>query len=309
MACWSQRYGWASVYWFRVPLAMLALGLSWLLPAPKGGSIHGFDSVGAILLVVWMGTMLLAFAMLVQWQNRFVPAVLLLLSLVAFGAFLVQEVAHPQPMIRLSLFNLDFTLINAANVVVNFAAFGVLILIPYYLVSLSGMNLAVGGAVLAVAAAGTVIGSWFAGRFSRHVSIQRLVLAGIVLNIVGLWGISTWTYATPLIGIALALFAQGLGLGLFQVGYSDHVTGTLPLADRGVAGSLSMVTRTIGVVLGATAFPAAFTYFPSASASLGRANLRCVPAGFQATFHHAAIGLALAFSLSAVRPRMWRIRS
>ena len=149
------RYGWASVYWFRVPLAILALVLSWLLPAPKGGSMHGFDSVGAILLVAWVGALLLALAMLGYSFKPLVLAGLLLLSLVAFGTFLLHEIAHPQPMIRLSLFNVDFILLNAANIVVNLAAFGVLILIPYYLVSLSGTDLPAAGAVLAVAAVGT----------------------------------------------------------------------------------------------------------------------------------------------------------
>ena len=36
------------------------------------------------------------------------------------------------------------------------------------------------------------------------------------------------------------LLAQGIGLGLFQVAYTDLVTGRLPLRDRGVAGSLTM---------------------------------------------------------------------
>jgi len=45
---------------------------------------------------------------------------------------------------------------------------------------------------------------------------------------------------------------QGIGLGLFQLAYSDIVTATLPLRDRGVAGSLVLLTRTLGTVTAAS---------------------------------------------------------
>ena len=54
------------------------------------------------------------------------------------------------------------------------------------------------------------------------------------------------------------MFANGIGVGLFQVAYFDIVTGTLPRGDRGVAGSLAMVTRTLGIVAGATLLMLAF---------------------------------------------------
>jgi Zn-dependent protease len=44
---------------------------------------------------------------------------------------------------------------------------------------------------------------------------------------------------------------QGIGVGLFQVAYTDIVLRSSPRADRGVAGSLSVLTRTIGTVTGA----------------------------------------------------------
>ena len=38
--------------------------------------------------------------------------------------------------------------------------------------------------------------------------------------------------------MALILSVQGIGVGLFQVAYTDIVIRSSPLADRGVAGSL-----------------------------------------------------------------------
>ena len=115
----------------------------------------------------------------------------------------------------------------------------------------------------------------------RASRVGRLALAGVVLSIAGLWTISTWTPATALAVMALSLLLQGLGVGLFQVAYADLVIATLPTEDRGVAGSLTMVTRTIGVVGGATGLSAAFRHFEGA-ASASAAQAEALPRGLPA---------------------------
>jgi len=294
------HWDWPAVFWFRVPLAVLALALSGLIAAsPKRASIQGFDAIGAILLVAWMGALLLAFATLPGPFSGAIPSCLALLSLVAFAAFLVRESRYPQPLIRLALFaDPSFAILNAASVAMNLAAFGVLLLVPYFLARIAGLEVSIGGAVLALAAVGIVVGAWLAGRFARQVAVGRLAVAGIVLNIVGLWAISTWTQATPLATVGLSLFVQGLGVGIFQVGYTDYVAATLPLADRGVAGSLAMVTRTIGIVIGATGLSAAYTHFEASAYGSGLPAPDAFLAGFQLTFQYVAMGLALWLALS-----------
>jgi MFS family permease len=303
------RWGWAAVFWFRLPIALLALALSHLIAStPKGGSMRGFDAAGAILLVLFMSALLLAFAYWPGPLPRALPLGLLALALAFFVAFCLKELSSPQPLIRLSLFaDPSFSLLNVINIVANFAAFAVLILVPYYLLNISGWDASAGGAVLATSAVGTVVGSWLVGRLGQHLAIGFLALAGLVLNTAGLWAISTWTETSSLAVVVGALFAQGVGIGLFQVGYSDYVTGALPVEERGVAGSLTMVTRTIGVVLGATGLSAAFTHF-QAVASLAQAPAsEAFLAGFQATFGAVALGLAVVVVVSLCNKRTWRL--
>jgi len=61
-----------------------------------------------------------------------------------------------------------------------------------------------------------------------------------------------WTEDTPTALRVIGLFVQGLGLGLFQLAYTDVVTAALPVEDRGVAGSLALLTRTLGTVSAAS---------------------------------------------------------
>src|SRR5207253_649944 len=104
--------------------------------------------------------------------------------------------------------------------------------------------------------------------------------------------------------MGLSLLLQGVGLGLFQVAYADLVTATLPPEDRGVAGSLTILTRTIGVVGGATGLSAAFHIFETTALSAGAPAADAFLAGFQATFFYAAVALALCLAMSMVRPRI-----
>ena len=83
------------------------------------------------------------------------------------------------------------------------------------------------------------------------------------------------------------------------------MTATLPPQDRGVAGSLTILTRTIGIVGGATALSAAFRAFEAAALSAGMTAADAFLAGFQATFFYAAAGLALCLAIGLLRPRIW----
>ena len=191
---------------------------------------------------------------------------------------MIREARHPEPIIRPSLFrDIDFAVMNAASVAVHLAAFSVLLLVPYYLLRIAGLDVAVGGIVLAIGAGGTVVGSWLAGRLAARTRIGRLALAGVVLGIAGLWAVSAWTPATGLVVMGLSLLVQGVGVGLFQVAYADLVTATLPIADRGVAGSLITVTRTIGIVGGATGLSAAVRHFETAALSSRGERDGCLP--------------------------------
>ena len=302
-----ERAGWPAVFWSRAPIVLVALALSWLIPAgPRSGSMCGFDAVGAALLVVWFSALLLVFAVDAGPLGLALPLGLAVLAVLGFAAFAIRQARQPQPLIRLSLFrDAGFAVMNAASIAVNLTAFAVLLLVPYYLVRIAHLDAAAGGIVLACGAGGTVIGSWLAGRLAARVAIGRLALAGVVLSIAGLWTISTWTPTATLSLLASSLLLQGLGVGLFQVAYADLVIATLPAGDRGVAGSLTIVTRTIGVVGGVTALSAAFRHFEAAALSSGADAAQAFLAGFQTTFFYAACALALSLAISMLRPRTW----
>ena len=244
-------WDWPAVFWFRIPIAVGALLLLRGLPkSPPRQAGDRFDVVGGIALVLGLVTMLLALNRIREFSAIWFA----LLSVAAFAAFVVREKRAVHPIIAMKVLKLPgFALLNLVSVLANLAAFSVWLLVPYLLARLPGYTLAVSGAILAAAAAGAVLAAPIAGRLvGRSISAERLAMIGAVAISAGLFMISAWTEQTPIALRVAGLVVQGVGLGLFQLAYSDIVTAVLPLRDRGVAGSLVLLTRTLGTVTAAS---------------------------------------------------------
>jgi len=98
-----------------------------------------------------------------------------------------------------------------------------------------------------------------------------------------------------------AMMLQGIGLGLFQVAYFDLATATIPRQNRGVAGSLVMMTRTLGIVIGATTLMLVFQGLQTSAAGGGVTQAQAFLAGFRDAFRYAAAIPALALVCAFLR--------
>ncbi len=303
------RFGWSAVFWFRAPIAALAFAVALGLPTPPArGTGQRFDAVGASLLALATCLMLLALNQLRSpaWAAGFAVAAGL-----CTAGFIRREQRCPQPIIDIRLFrDPDFSLINLSNILLNLAGFAVLLLAPFALARVPGLAEWKIGAVLAASPVGTMLAAPLCGRLAERVPALWLMLAGALMIAGGLFAIgalATAGLARTLPGLACAMFVQGAGQGLFQVTYLDAVTGALPARERGIAGSLGMLTRTFGLVTGATVLMLAFQASRAFQAAHGLSESAAFLAGLRMTFQGAAIIpliLALAWMLrSRVRAR------
>jgi MFS family permease len=289
-------WDWPAVFWFRIPIAIVALLLLRRLPtAPPRLTSDRFDIPSGIALALGLVTMLMA----INRIREFSALWLGLLSVLAFACFAFRQSHAERPIIAKEVFKLPgFALLNLVSVLVNIAAFSVWLLVPYYLTQVPGYTLTEGGAILAAGAAGAALAAPVGGRLTgRLFSAERLAIAGNVAIGAGLLLLGAWTEQTPTILLVAGLIVQGVGLGLFQLAYSDIVTATLPLTERGVAGSLALLTRTLGTVTAASVF---FLVFETLQAKLGFFE------SFQQTFQLAALLAFVAAGLLAISSRRSR---
>jgi MFS family permease len=246
------RWGWPAVFWFRAPIALISLLFLRGLPSAPARNGERFDIVGALLLALGLTAMLLG----INAASRLGPDVetmaLLIIAAASLVLFAWWEARAARPIVRIELFrDPGFAAINFVYALMNLAAFSVLLFVPYFFVRFSVMPLPLAGAVLAAGSVATALASPPAGRLIARIAAERVGAFGILAVGGGLFLIGLWPADITPAMMALTLSVQGIGVGLFQVAYTDIVIRSSPLADRGVAGSLSILTRTIGTVTGA----------------------------------------------------------
>jgi MFS family permease len=297
-------WDWPAVFWFRAPLALAAFLLAWLLPAgTRPATRENFDAIGGLLLVLAISAMLLA---LNQLQHINETVLWLLLATLATGlagwGFIAQERRTPRPIIDLRYFHgFDFSLLNAANIALNLAGFAVLLLVPFYLNRVGALTPREIGLLLAASPAGTALTAPIAGRLATRIPPRRLALIGAAAMAVGQLLIATAGAPLDVLMLAAAMGLQGCGVGLFQVAYFDIVTTSIPRSDRGVAGSLVMMTRTIGTVTAATVLMLAFQTLRGMASDQGADDATAFLSGFDGTFRITAALPAIVVLLGLTR--------
>lgn len=308
------RWGWPAVFYFRAPLALLSAILMLLVlrrpVAVKAG--QRFDAFGAVTVTLSLAGLLLAFN---QAQHRgWLSLPVLLLCVTACGCltlFLRHESRFPEPLIDLGLFRqMAFTIANIVHVLANAAGFTILLLVPYYLLNYYHATATVGGLLLAMAPLGSVFASPISGWLLSRFAARHLSLYGLLLIATGVWGISLWQENSALRLIAGTLWLQGAGLGLFQVANMNFVMSVIPRTHQGVAGSLTVLTRTIGVVgcatvgslLLATLQAHYITHLQTSGISATEANTQAFVLAFQKVFLGATAVAIMAAAL------MWSSR-
>ena len=294
-----QSWGWPAVFLFRAPLALIAL----LFPAePHTNSRlavrEPVDIIGAILLALGISTLLLTLNRVQHLKGQeFLAFLLLATATTCLFGFFHWEKRVAQPIVNLGLFRArGFAGLNIASVLIYLTSFSVLLLGPYYLVRLTGLSAIIAGGVLGASFVGSLIASPLAGWAVERVPAGRVAALGASLSAAGLVLIGSWEpgAAGQAITILGTLMLQGFGVGLFQVAYMDIVMRTLPRHHRGVAGSIAMLSRSVGVVTGATLLTLVFHTIEATRLAGGDMPAASFLTGFRATFWSAGVVAGLA---------------
>jgi MFS family permease len=183
--------------------------------------------------------------------------------------------------------------------------FAIWLLIPYYIVNVLGYPAATGGLLLMACPLTTALAAPLAGGLSDTLGTSRLSAVGLGLEALGLWSISRLDASAQAWEVMIALGLVGFGLGMFQTPNMSFVMGAIPRQQQGVAGGMSQMMRTLGVVLGVTGASILFSSrqamhtarLPEPGATTAQAF---IPA-LQDVFSICAIVCAVAFALALSR--------
>ena len=249
-------FDWRAVYLFRIPLALVLTILAFrhpLLPSEQPES-QRFDLVGALTLAASVAGFLFAVSRGrdLGWTSPLVFS-LLAGSSVCFAGFVLTEMRVTAPVVNLSLFRHPaFAVANILNVLASCSMFAIWLLVPYYIVNALGYSATTGGLLLTATPLATALAAPLAGKLADRLGTGVLSSFGLGLETLGLWGISQLDSDSGALTVIIVLAGVGLGLGMFQTPNMSFVMGAIPREQQGVAGGMSQMMRTLGVVLGVT---------------------------------------------------------
>ena len=302
-----QIWGWPAVFWFRAPIAFAALlFLAGLPAAPRSAVREPIDLVGALLLALAISTLLLMFNQLRGFERQaLLPVTLAVIAAASIIGFIRWEDRVAQPIVNLGFFRTErFAAVNLASVLIYLTSFAVLLFGPYYLVRFTNLSAATAGGVLSMSFIGSIAASPLAGWLIERRPAGRIAACGALLSGTGLAAMGEWNQSASGEAIVIigTLILQGFGVGLFQVAYMEIVMRTLPRQHRGVAGSIAMLSRSLGVVGGATLLTLAFNAIEASQIAAGRVPAEGFLTSFSLIFRLAGMTSALAGLLVLAAP-------
>jgi DHA2 family methylenomycin A resistance protein-like MFS transporter len=246
------RFGWRSIFFVVVPLAVLTLVLvRWVAESadPTGQRI---DLPGQALAIVGLG--LLATGA-IEGQSRgwlWPPIVACWLgSLLALGAFVAVERRTAYPLVPLEVFGQRaFRGSLGVAAAMTFGMYGMLFLVPLYLQSVLGQTATAAGLLLIPMGLTFALCSVVSGRMSTVVGPRVLIGGGMALSAIGLGALTGLSQASVSAQFVVAMVVVGLALGLQTGPLMAVAVANAPAGRAGMASGLINVARMLGATLG-----------------------------------------------------------
>ena len=207
-----------------------------------------FDWPGNLLIALTLGPAVIGGAHFSALTGKLALAV----SLVFLFLFLIREKKAPDPLVDLKMFRTNTT--YSFGCIVQFISyagtFGVTFLMSLYLQTVYGMSAAEAGTVLMVQPLTMAVTAPFSGNLADRLAPNRVAAAGMVLCTAALAVLAFTGTDTTLYTILPALFALGLGIGLFTSPNMSIIMGSVPRSFYGAASAMTGEMRTIGMTFG-----------------------------------------------------------
>ena len=260
-----QVTGWRWIFWFTVPVALLAvvvLGLTLPRDARALGK-HPIDWPGMMAMTVAVTSLVLAMA----WGGTLIPwgslpfMGLVALAVAAAVVFVLLERRAAEPIIPMGLFrNRNFVLCSVTGLFLNISFMGALNYLPTYFQIVDDLSPEVAGLVCTATSVGILITStatgWVASKTGRY---KGMLVAMCVVSTVGLFLLSRMQVHEALWVPVLYLFVLGFGMGLGMQLLVLVVQNEFPHAMVGTATAANNFFRQIGASVGTALVGALFT--------------------------------------------------
>jgi DHA2 family multidrug resistance protein len=251
----SDSWSWHWIFFINVPIALLCIfgALRLLVPAETLKQKLGIDTVGLVLLVIWIGALqiMLDIGREHDWFEDTTIIILALVALVGGALFVAWELTEKHPIVDLRVFRHRGYVVAVGTLSFAFATFfATVVLIPQWLQGSLGYTSTYAGYATAFTGMGAVIMSPIVPRLMKRYDPRALVCFGI------LWlGLSSllrvhWTSGADFWSLAFPQMVQGFGMPFFFIPLTTIALAAVQQEETASAAGLMSFLRTMGGAIG-----------------------------------------------------------
>lgn len=248
----TSAFSWRYIFYVNLPVGIFTILLGmYVLPrldpvTPKAK----MDTKGVILLFVALGTLIFGLNS-VQGNGATAGMAALVVSLVFWILFILQERRGPEPLINTALFSgRAYSLQNINIMLINMAMAGTMVIMPFYLELVKDIPTDNAGTILLALPVGMILTGPIAGKISDVIGTKKPIITGFVLCSIALFLLSTISAETGVGRICIYLFLLGAGTGIAYSPLNSAVMGEAPAKDRGSTSGLMRVMTNLGCSIG-----------------------------------------------------------
>lgn len=248
----TSAFSWQYIFFVNLPVGIIAIILGiHILPrmapvAPKAT----IDYPGVLLIFVALGSLIVGLTS-IQGNYPTLGMVALVISVVFWLLFIVQERRAAEPLVNISLFkNRGYSLQNVNVMLIQMAMAGVMVIMPFYLEMVKKIPTDNAGTILLALPVGMILTAPIAGKFSDIIGTKKPIITGFVLCAAALFLLSTISAHTSVGHIVIYLFLLGAGTGVAYPPLTSAVMSECPAKDRGSTSGLVKMMTNLGSSLG-----------------------------------------------------------
>ncbi|MFJ1863794.1 DHA2 family efflux MFS transporter permease subunit [Streptomyces sp. NPDC088097] len=296
----TEHISWQWIFWLNVPIGVALIPLSRLRLNESTAPGSRLDVPGTLLISGGLFGIVygLVNANAHGWTSAPVLTGLIAGSALV-GGFVVHGFRNANPMLPMRLFrDRGFFGINFAGLLMYLGMFGSIFLLSQFLQGVAGYSPTEAGLRMLPWTGMAVIVAPIAGILSDRIGGRPVVVAGLVLQAIGLgWFAAVLStdvsYSTQL----PALILSGIGMSLYFAPASNVLMSTVTPADQGKASGTNSALREVGGALGVAVLASVF------SARGGYETPQTFTDGTVPALWIGALVVALAAGLALLLPR------